>query len=63
MKWRASTKTVRVVCVKDTVKGVAAANAVSDTTPHAFRALCPVCGQPLTPVKKQRTARVKKASR
>lgn len=51
--WRASTKTVPVRCqtCKD-VRGVAAANAVSDKTPHKFRALCPTCEQPLVTVKK-----------
>lgn len=49
--WRASAKTVVVACKKDGVRGVAAANAVTDKTPHKFRALCPSCEQPLVPVK------------
>ena len=51
--WRASAKTVPVRCPQDKdVRGVAAANAVTDKAPHKFRALCPNCGQPLMAVKK-----------
>lgn len=53
--WRASVKRVFVHCPekKCGMKGDAAENAVSDTTPYLFRAICPVHEVPLVVGKKK----------